>query len=841
MLQNIQKQTKSGLNKRVSKSVKAHRVVFACLLLMLSSILLACGYVLWAMLTGNPFGWGVFLGWSLVLSLTNGILLTAGWHYNHYLSRRIQVMLIDWAGTSVWYWLVGPAYQYLMMGLNNMQVTVLAFAYFWEVPVVGGLSFLFTQKLFTPLNNYFQTGETDDPEGLYKKAELFPIKSFMRNLVAATGGYAIGAVQLRYFADLPLIECYKNVGVGFAISFLLGLYYFLVFDSYVGLIKSKLIRQYDLRNVITTKYYQKILGIVVLLVVGSFSLVILLFVQSFQLIIKDNVNTQVWTAMRGFSTQSDLHNSDQLSSLNIGESSQVFVINEASYVPFDTLTSQTQSLVKTHESGSLLDSKTDAKLINFQTFGTEKLVSITYPSDFYGTLISVFWLLVAGGLLVTSLAVVVMVVVNRTLTKSITALTSAVLRAQITGFYIEPMINTGDEFESLSRAFSHFTSQNQKHISQLNQEHARLQAAINSLDIGLLMTFEDKQILSYNAALLRVLGVKKKPNIKTDESDYVIDILKEKLQDIPDLDLMDTIRQCQLDGQPFTIKEATYGNRILSIFGAPIMVHLDKIIGTIVLVEDITERKVLERSKDEFFSIASHELRTPLTSIKGNSSMVLDFYKEELKDPQLNEMISDIHESAVRLIEIVNDFLDLSRLEQGRLNFNYEEVDLEAIIESVVYEMRTVINEKKIYLKVDKLTLDTLPKVWADNNRLKQVVYNLVGNAAKFTEEGGITISAVLDKQFVKVKVIDTGRGMTPESQQLLFHKFQQASSSLLTRDTTKGTGLGLYISKMIVENMGGSITLDESIEGKGSVFSFTIPISTPELKIQASDSNKEG
>ncbi|MEK7600080.1 MAG: ATP-binding protein [Patescibacteria group bacterium] len=793
------------------------------------------------MLTGNPFGWGVFLGWSLVLSLTNGILLTAGWHYNHYLSRRIQVMLIDWAGTSVWYWLVGPAYQYLMMGLNNMQVTVLAFAYFWEVPVVGGLSFLFTQKLFTPLNNYFQTGETDDPEGLYKKAELFPIKSFMRNLVAATGGYAIGAVQLRYFADLPLIECYKNVGVGFAISFLLGLYYFLVFDSYVGLIKSKLIRQYDLRNVITTKYYQKILGIVVLLVVGSFSLVILLFVQSFQLIIKDNVNTQVWTAMRGFSTQSDLHNSDQLSSLNIGESSQVFVINEASYVPFDTLTSQTQSLVKTHESGSLLDSKTDAKLINFQTFGTEKLVSITYPSDFYGTLISVFWLLVAGGLLVTSLAVVVMVVVNRTLTKSITALTSAVLRAQITGFYIEPMINTGDEFESLSRAFSHFTSQNQKHISQLNQEHARLQAAINSLDIGLLMTFEDKQILSYNAALLRVLGVKKKPNIKTDESDYVIDILKEKLQDIPDLDLMDTIRQCQLDGQPFTIKEATYGNRILSIFGAPIMVHLDKIIGTIVLVEDITERKVLERSKDEFFSIASHELRTPLTSIKGNSSMVLDFYKEELKDPQLNEMISDIHESAVRLIEIVNDFLDLSRLEQGRLNFNYEEVDLEAIIESVVYEMRTVINEKKIYLKVDKLTLDTLPKVWADNNRLKQVVYNLVGNAAKFTEEGGITISAVLDKQFVKVKVIDTGRGMTPESQQLLFHKFQQASSSLLTRDTTKGTGLGLYISKMIVENMGGSITLDESIEGKGSVFSFTIPISTPELKIQASDSNKEG
>src|ERR1039458_5813880 len=197
-------------------------------------------------------------------------------------------------------------------------------------------------------------------------------------------------------------------------------------------------------------------------------------------------------------------------------------------------------------------------------------------------------------------------------------------------------------------------------------------------------------------------------------------------------------------------------------------------------------------------------------------------------------MVEDMHTSSIRLIEIVNDFLDVSRLEQSKVNFTYVSVDIDKIIESVAYEMNALLKEKNIYLKVDELTLDTLPPVWADENRLKQVVYNLVGNSAKFTEkDGSITISATLspDKDFVKVLVTDTGHGMSQDSQKLLFHKFQQASSSLITRDTTRGTGLGLYISKMIIESMGGVIKLEHSEEGKGSVFSFTVPVATPKLQ----------
>ena len=365
---------------------------------------------------------------------------------------------------------------------------------------------------------------------------------------------------------------------------------------------------------------------------------------------------------------------------------------------------------------------------------------------------------------------------------------------------------------------------------QLNEEHARLQSAINSLDVGLLMTFHYNQTISYNTMLQHMFGIYKVSETTSEmQTEVTLGAIEEKLLKF-NFNLNKAIENCQYTGKYFNISEITYENRILSIYGAPIRTRDNVIIGTVILFSDITEAKIMERSKDEFFSIASHELRTPLTGIRGNSSMILSYYQQLLDDPKLKEMIEDIHSSSVRLISIVNDFLDVSRLEQGKVKFAYAPISVEKVIEDVAYDMRAELTEKKLYLKVDKLTFSSLPLVWADENRLKQVVYNLVGNASKFTEQGGISISAKLSdaKDYIKVLVADTGRGIANDSQQLLFHKFQQASSSLLTRDTTHGTGLGLYISKMIIENMGGHIGLEYSEPNKGSTFSFTLPVATP-------------
>jgi two-component system phosphate regulon sensor histidine kinase PhoR len=372
----------------------------------------------------------------------------------------------------------------------------------------------------------------------------------------------------------------------------------------------------------------------------------------------------------------------------------------------------------------------------------------------------------------------------------------------------------------------------------LRQEHIRLEASIESLNVGFIMTDANNEVNIINRTAKDILSHEQttegsNTKIDIDKQTWTTDYVQTRLT--KSFDLRAGIEKVLSTTQPVLKDELNYNGRILRLFMAPVMEiesgHMIAKLGSVILLEDITEAKILERSKDEFFSIASHELRTPLTSIRGNSSMMLDYYKEVFKDQQLQEMMQDIHTSAIRLIDIVNDFLDVSRLEQGKVSFSYAAVSVEKVIESTAYEMKAVINEKKIYLKVDKLTLNTLPQVWVDENRLKQVVYNLIGNAAKFTEKGGITVSAHLepDKDKVKVTVTDTGRGISQDSQQLLFHKFQQTGSSLLTRDTTRGTGLGLYISKMIVETMGGVVKLDRSDAGKGSTFSFTLPVATPE------------
>jgi signal transduction histidine kinase len=223
--------------------------------------------------------------------------------------------------------------------------------------------------------------------------------------------------------------------------------------------------------------------------------------------------------------------------------------------------------------------------------------------------------------------------------------------------------------------------------------------------------------------------------------------------------------------------------------------------------------------KDEFFSVASHDLRTPLTAIKGNSQLAKQMYAEN--NPGLGEMLDDIHSSSERLIRIVTNFLDAARLEQGKLPLKFEAFDIQAVVDEVVDELHGLAVEKSMYIKAD------LPKhhntVYADKDRLKQVIYNLVGNAIKYTDEGGITISSKSDEKKLTISIVDTGRGISEEGKKLLFNRFRQTKGE----DASHGSGLGLYIAKMLLQNMGGSVWLDSSIEDRGTTICFNVPIAT--------------
>lgn len=239
----------------------------------------------------------------------------------------------------------------------------------------------------------------------------------------------------------------------------------------------------------------------------------------------------------------------------------------------------------------------------------------------------------------------------------------------------------------------------------------------------------------------------------------------------------------------------------------------------------VEEMREVDRLKSEFLANMSHELRTPLNSIIGFSRVILKGIDGPINDLQEQDLES-IHNSGQHLLDLINNILDLSKIEAGKMELSIEEVPLKDIINSTVSTARGLVQENAIRL-LDE-TPDDLPVVLADRTRLRQILLNLLQNATKFIEGGHIKVfyDTVTDEEtgskMAQLKVEDTGIGISQEDQSKLFQRFSQVDSSLTRK--VGGSGLGLSITQHLVEMQGGKIWL-ESEEGKGSTFFFTIPI----------------
>jgi GAF domain-containing protein/anti-sigma regulatory factor (Ser/Thr protein kinase) len=248
-----------------------------------------------------------------------------------------------------------------------------------------------------------------------------------------------------------------------------------------------------------------------------------------------------------------------------------------------------------------------------------------------------------------------------------------------------------------------------------------------------------------------------------------------------------------------------------------------------LLFEALQERAVelakANKLKSEFLARVSHELRTPMNSINGYSEMLLRMVYGDLNEKQVDR-IERILRNGRNLLAIIDDLLDISKIDAGKMELQFKPVNLREELAATIYNLESQVAAQGLYLKLE--APETLPRVRADSMRLKQVVTNLLGNAIKFTKQGGITVRVqVVNDEGVNTvwtSVIDTGIGIKREDQQIIFDEFRQADGS--TTREYGGTGLGLAITRKLVEMMSGRIWV-ESEAGKGSTFTFVLPAVT--------------
>jgi signal transduction histidine kinase len=239
--------------------------------------------------------------------------------------------------------------------------------------------------------------------------------------------------------------------------------------------------------------------------------------------------------------------------------------------------------------------------------------------------------------------------------------------------------------------------------------------------------------------------------------------------------------------------------------------------------------KELDKAKDSFLSIASHELRTPMTAIKGYIDLMLSGHFGHLDERQ-KHFLGRIFHRTDELLDLINDMLDISRLEANRMQFRLVDIRAFDLMKDVVADYGAICAKKHIKIKLenpDKFNI----KMKTDAEKLKEIFNNLIGNAYKFTpEKESITVRLRKPKNkpgFVQFEVQDTGIGIPKDQFGAIFEKFRQVENYL--QKSQKGTGLGLSITKGMIDKLGGEIWVESTL-GKGSTFFFTLPIKPPKI-----------
>ncbi|MFH0785391.1 MAG: ATP-binding protein [Pseudomonadota bacterium] len=384
-------------------------------------------------------------------------------------------------------------------------------------------------------------------------------------------------------------------------------------------------------------------------------------------------------------------------------------------------------------------------------------------------------------------------------------------------FSVQLSVETMDELGVLAEEFNRMAAQlRQYHMMNVDRiiaEKNKGEAILASIEDGLVVFDTDRKVTAINPAARRILKVH--ASYGKDLS-YEQILSEQKLIAIVDETILSGVQPSLPDDQRIVIL-TNEGEARQYLFSATVVGQKDqKLTSVVLLLKDITQLREVERLKSEFVMAASHELRTPLTSLGMSIDLLIEHATEYLPDKE-KELLHAAYDEVNRMKAMVHDLLDLSKIEAGRIDLEFENIPVATLFEHARNVFKGQVSMKHINLSIDDT--EFLPLVRADANKIVWVLSNLISNALRYVSEGGhIRLTAESTGVAVNIAVQDDGVGIPIEHQTRVFQKFVQ-----LNKRESGRTGLGLAISKEIVRAHGGTIWV-ESHPGKGSVFTFTLP-----------------
>ena len=355
----------------------------------------------------------------------------------------------------------------------------------------------------------------------------------------------------------------------------------------------------------------------------------------------------------------------------------------------------------------------------------------------------------------------------------------------------------------------------------VSSEKSKISDLVQSMSNGVLMFDRNKSVIVVNPMMKNVLELDDSNLTLAKFAELFQKASEETDEETERINVVDAIEMTLVSGRTIHIDKLAFKNKFFEMFITPVRDYERKISGGAVILHDVTHMTEIDRMKTEFLSVAAHQLRTPLGSMRWNMEMLLTGDAGEIPQP-IKEIIQQVYDSNQRMITLVNDLLNVSRIDQGRVKDEPELTDLVEIVKAAIVEMEPVAKKKSVGIELN-IGSDSLPKIMIDPKRFREAIQNLISNAVKYNQpDGKVIVSVDKQEEYMRIKVADTGMGIPKNNQGRLFSKFFRAENAV--KSETEGSGLGLFVVKSYVEGWGGKVDF-ESEEGKGTVFTITLPL----------------